>query len=388
MLRICRKLAGILLLLPAALSFAQDYPKAPIEPLLYNDDPRMVVFGAWAAGRWDDDSAITWLLQMVEQWDADYRQREQAEEAADHYDAMREILDTLIQRKVVVPSSGVVVIAPTFPDQALILIDRLSSAESEPILLSWYQGGRDRETLRTDPDRKAKLLLARVAATMLAKDRSRSFAPILLADTAEHLVVSATSHGGSAVARCAVDCQAPPPCQPEYADEARKGWPPLFQYAVEENREPSQDDSLLIETGEERITYRRVKAEMHLTDCYVPVPLNDASRHQLLSAMLRTPDRQMPWSAQMDLTYPWINDHMFLLDLSRQVDMAETQLRATVKAFYANGLLTPSEMATTRPKLDVVVHDDRPRSDPPNSPLPQLPITDTRTTCRVLSPRY
>jgi hypothetical protein len=386
MVRISHMLVGLSLLLPGMCLSAQSPSNIAIEPFLNSDDPRMNAFGAWAAARRDDDAAITRLLRMVEQWQPP--DRDHARDGDDdRRDAMLEILDTLIQRKTVVPALGVAAIASSFPDQALILVDRLPRTESEPLLLSWYQSGRDRERVRTDPNRTAILLLARVAAMILARNESHSFAPMLLADAEEHLAVSVTNPGEPGLERCLVDCRAPAACQAESADEARTGWPPLFQYAVKEDQE-ALDGSLATWEGDDRVAFLRVKAEMHLAGCDSPAPLDATKRRHLLARLLGIPDEKMPWSVQMDLTLPWINDGLYLRDLSKAVNAEETGLRATAKALYARGLLTQSELRAIRPRLAIVVFDDRGPSDTPHPALPPLPSTDDRTTYRVVVPRH
>jgi hypothetical protein len=65
------------------------------------------------------------------------------------------------------------------------------------------------------------------------------------------------------------------------------------------------------------------------------------------------------------------------------VGAEEAALRATVSEFYTKGLLTRSQLDTIRPRLYVVVFDDRQRIEPHNQALPQLTAQDSRTFFRV-----
>jgi hypothetical protein len=122
-----------------------------------------------------------------------------------------------------------------------------------------------------------------------------------------------------------------------------------------------------------------------LNYCHSPVPLNAETRHHLLAAMLQVDDKQMPWTVQANVTLPWENDRQFLSELGGLVKAEETLLSETVKSFYTKGLLTKTQMDSTRPKLAVVVFDDRQPTQPANLALPKLVVQDSRTSYRISS---
>ncbi|MGD0857758.1 MAG: hypothetical protein ABR912_00440 [Terracidiphilus sp.] len=379
-------LVSVFILASAATGLAQRGSDVPIEPLLRSHDPRLVALGAWKAGGRGNDAEIAIMQEMVERWDPAQRHRYQD---GDRYDAMTAILDTLIQRNEFVSPAGVSAIAYAFPDQALILAARLPFNDAEPLLLSWYENGVGVRPAQGDREGEDRLMMARVAAMMLAKERPQDIAARILVDSLERLAVSVPNEGYAGVDRCLVDCVAKPGCQWEAGGMPRVGWPTLFLYTVEENR-PDADNTgplvagpLLVEAGDDRITYRRVETEVSLNYCYSPLPLNAATRHRLLAEMLGVDDKQMPWSVQENITVPWVNDSQFLLDLSKQVYLEESQLRATVQRLYAKGLLTRTEAASIRPKLSIIVFDDRQPTEPANAALPQLQVQDSRTSYRI-----
>jgi hypothetical protein len=379
-------LIAILIFAAAAPSLAQS--TVPIEPLLRNHDPRLVALGAWEAGYRGNDTEISILKDKVERWDPAQRHRFQDGE---RFDAMTVILDTLIQRGEVVTPAGVTAIAYAFPDQALILATRLPFDDAEPILLSWYESGESVSRAHPDAEGVNRLMMARVAAMILSKRNPQAIAARLLADSVERLAVSVPNDVSNGLDRCLVGCETKAPCLTEFSDPAPVGWPHIFQYTLEENK-PQADNAgplvngpLLIEAGGDRITYRRVEAETHLNYCYYPTPLTAETRHRLLAQMLGVDDKQMPWAVQMNLTLPWVNDEQFLLELTEQVNAEESRLRTTVKTFYAKGLITSGQVDSIRPKLSVVVFDDRAQTVPANPSLPTLPVKDSRTTYRISS---
>jgi hypothetical protein len=384
--RFSLNLISILIFASAASGLAQSSSGVPIEPLLRSQDPRLVAFGASEAAKRGSDTEIAIMQGMVERWDPSQRHRYQD---GDRYDAMTVILDTLIQRKEFVSPAGITAIAYAFPDQALILAARLPFEDAEPLLLSWYENGAGVRPAQGDREGADRLLMARVAAMMLAKQRPQDIAASILADSEERLAVSVPNEGYDGVERCLVDCVAKPPCNSEDADPPRGGWPPLFQYTLVENVWEGHHagslatGSLVVEAGSDFITYRRVPAEVHLNYCYSPSPLSAVTRHRLLAEMLGVDDKQMPWSVQENITIPWENDAQFLLELSKQVYLEEAKLRATVQKLYAEGLLTKSVAESTRPKLSIIVFDDRQPTQPANPALPRLAVQDSRTSYRI-----
>jgi hypothetical protein len=376
----CSGIALLLLTCPT-MAAAQGPSLVPIEPLLTSHEPRLIALGAWEVIKREDDSQTLRLIEMAEHWDPAQRHRR---ENGDRYDAMTVTLDALIQRNAVISPAAVIAVAHAFPDQALILASRMHTDAAEPILLSWFEAGRGIEHATLDRNGENRLLLARVSAMMLAKDHPDEVAACLLADSVEELAVSVPDPDGIGGERCLVDCEAPPICQPESADEGQTGWPPVFAYTLEENNPDGEaSGGFLIEAGGDRITFRRVRAEVHQNYCFSPHPLTATTRHHLLAEMLHGSDKDIPWGPQMNFTLPWGSDAQFLRDLSRQVAGDEDQLRATARLFYAKGLVTKSQIETSRPRLAVVLFDDRRPAQPAHAALPAFDAHDPRTTCRI-----
>ena len=379
MRRLGLSLAAFLLLVSSA-GFSQAPHDVAIEPLLRNPDPRLVAFGAYETLRRHDENGITLLVGIVEHWTPDTWKNQ---DASDAHDALTAVLDAVIQMNENVSPAAIRALAPRYPDQALILAARLPNEDREMLFRAWYQGGKDAQRFKPDAARRARLLLARVSAMMLAADRAGGFAADILADSEERLAVSVINTEGNPVPHCLMDCENQRPCRTDMGYPPKSGWPPFYQYQIEENSPSAESDQPLVEAGDEHITYRREKAEMELSQCFVPRPLDAATRHQLLAEMLDVPVQAIPWGEQMNFTVPWIYEGQFFREISKQIDAQEKNLRATVRAFHAKGLLTDSEFAATRPRLEVIVFDDRVAGSTPNPAIPQYPAADSRTSYEI-----
>ena len=327
------------------------------------------------------------MQEMVEHWDPAQR----LDFDQNQSDAMTVILDAFIQRNAILSLAGVTAIAKAFPDQALILASRLPPDDAAPLLLSWYENGKDVSRAHLDLDGADRLRLARVAAMMLAKNRPQQIAAALLADSTEYLAVSVPSDGSDRVDRCLVGCEAPANCTDESGVDSQPGWPLIFRYALEEYKLPpttpnlTLDSSVLVQAGGDRIVYHRVRSDSQWEYCHPSAPLNAENRHHLIAEMLGVSEGHLMWQAQMNLTLPWQNDQQFLGELGAQVNGEEAGLRKTVQQFLAKGLITKTQAETIRPRLSITVFDDRQPAQPANLALPQLAVRDSRTTYRMSS---
>jgi len=355
----------------------------PIDPLLRSGEPRLIALGAWEVIKRPDDTQMSLLIDLAEHWDPAQRHRG---ENGDAYDAMAVVLDALIQRKAQPSPAAVLAVSHAFPDQALILASRLQPDEEEPILRRWYQEGRAVNRLHLREDSQNRLLLARVAAMFLARDHPDEVAASLLSDTRVELAVSVTDPGSPGIERCFFDCEFRPPCPREIEDEQQIGWPPVFDYALEEDDPyPERRDGMLIYAGGDTITWRRVLIEIHQDDCFLPRPLTPITRHALLTDMLHVRVNALGWGPQMNLSLVWAGDQRFTKDVSARVAAEEEKLQSTVLAFFKKGLLTQSQRESIRPRLSVMLFDDRQRqSDMPDpTPLPVPSAKDERTVLRL-----
>ena len=309
-----------------------------IQQWLNSGDARMVSWGAYFARENHDADAIAPMLQLVEAWtppndaqDADRRSRT---------DAMGEVLDALIQQKQPTPLAGLNAIVSSFPRQAMILASRLPLAEATPLLLAWYE----------KRDSKDDSAIPRIAAMMLAKAPPPGFAASVLAESEVELNVMVESdwttghgYGSSSTIDCGDGWGLPSP----------KGWPPFFDYEIEENSRINHDP-VIADAGGDRITYHRFAMNRNWGSCAYPRSLNAATRHRLLAEMLGLTEKEMEWRIQESGTITWENQGQYM-----------------------------SESDSVRPKLSITANDYR---NPIGPPLPRLEPRDSRTTITFKQP--
>jgi hypothetical protein len=372
----------VALLISAGAAQGLAQAPVPIEPLLHNNDPRLVALGAWEVQKRGDLSYLAMLAEMVERWDPAQRHDSITQE---QYDSMTVILDVIIQSNQEVSLSGVMAIADAFPDQALILAARLPRDDAESVFVAWYRAGEPVDPRDGGRDAAVKRMLARVAAMYLTRNHPEDVAASLLADSEGWIAVSVPDAGYAGTQRCVVGCEAEPDCRLETSDGAAKGWPPVFHYTMLEKSwlfkkvARAGTETRFIEAGGDTISYRRLVTGNDLVDC-APPPLNAGYRHGLLAEMLDLDFSQMPWSVLMNLTLPWSSDAQFLREMGLRVASTEAAMLRTRAALFKNGLITKSESELIRPRLAVVVFDDRRPAQPANMTLPQFKAKDSRTS--------
>jgi hypothetical protein len=356
--RIC--VTALLLSAAALIAPAQDNAigvdtkasSTQIRSWLASDDPRLVAWGAYFAGKNQDATALPSMIEFVDAW----KPPESATDAEANLrkPAMTEVLDALIQENAQVPAESLAGIANEFPEQAAILAARLPIADATPLLQTWYAKRAD----DTHP------LLARIAAMLLSKSPLPGFAASVLAEAHEQYYVTIVDPGvgfgfGGGYG-CCVSLVGKPPT----------GWPLLFSYALGENS-VDPNAMLLVEAGGDRISYVRTQR----SPCRSVEGLDDRTRHALLAEMLGIDKDAMSWKPWQRDTYAWEGPGGYLLYLGELVEREETHLRDTVSGLADKGLLTPQEGATLRPSLSVIIDDDRGVKDH----LPQFESRDPRT---------
>jgi hypothetical protein len=332
-----------------------------IQKWLKSNDPRLVAWGAYYARQNADDAAIAPMIQLVENWIPP--KQDQGTLERPRIDAMSEVLDALIVRKETVFPEGLSAIAPTFPRQAAILASRLPNAEATPLLLTWYDRRNSKEGAA----------IPRIAAMILSKAPPPGFAASVLTESDEEFEVMVENeqdigfgHGFGFGNTCGDGFGISPP----------HGWPPLFDYSLEENA-PRPHDSVLVKAGGDQITYRRINLSEGSGSCFYPRPLLADTRHHLLAEMLKITEKKMPWQVQQNTWIFWKSREQFTSELKGLVAAEETKFHATAESLYAKSFLTRSEADSVRPRLAVTVIDARKQTSPP---LPQLEFSDPRTT--------
>jgi hypothetical protein len=320
-----------------------------------------MAWGAYFAREHGDASADAAMLRIVDQWEAPKDASEP--DALSQSDAMEEVLDALIQRKIAVRADRLSEMADRFPEQAAILAGRLSIDEAKPLLEGWYER---RHELR-------HMTLARVAAMMLSKAPPTGFAASVLKEAAEQwsiFVYDPGTGGGSGGSSSCCGVALP---------QSVRNWPPLFEYWLDDH--PDQANaSLLVEAGGDRITYERGIAGEGFGKCPSVRPLDNQARHALLAEMLGVKSDGMAWKPWQRESFEWEGRAAFLSELETIMNREEAKLRSNVAELYDRGLLTAEEAGSVRPKLRFDVIDERAL---PTPDLATPESTDGRTSIAV-----
>jgi hypothetical protein len=250
-----------------------------VRALLESSSPNRVAWGAYFASRNNDEGAVTLMVQRVERW---------TPTDASSYEnmAMSEVLYSLIERDEVVPPEAISAVASTFPIQATILASRLPIEDATPLLQDWYETGKDVDVdlprwdlPRWDP----RPFLASFAAMMLVKAPPSGFVASLRVELKKRELLSETNKNPW-YSISNQDSAKGGKCEDETAPTLSEEWPPLFQYALEENSPSSQDAAVLVEEDDgDRITWRREPAGVRLSGCYSPHALTIENLRRLLA---------------------------------------------------------------------------------------------------------
>lgn len=350
----------ILMLFTSAAGNAQFLPGLPplsptcndIQACLGSDDPRIVAWGAYVASIRNDDADLPMLLRLVDRWNMPKR----AATPQDYQKiaAMSAVLDAVIQTGHTVSAARLTSIAEIFPAQALIFASRHPVSEVAPLLLAQY----NRRKRSSNED------MARIAAMMLAKAPPKGFAASVLAESEEQMFVSVVSK------RSTVHLVPGIGCGDGFGGGEPAGWPPLFDYAFEENS--GRKDLVLVQAGGDRITCIR-HASGGWGSCHEPRPLTSVTRHHLLAEMLGQNPKSTQWQAHQFVTLQWKSRNQFRRDLHRQIAEEEAKIKNTVRALYAKKLLTETEVQSVQPKLSVTVSDERGTPDSLPRLVPRYP---------------
>ena len=331
---------------------------AEVRSWLAGDDQRLVAWGAYFAGKQNDDGEATLLLRRVLSWTAPPEQPSETKRHREY--AMRNVLDALIQRREAVSVEGIKAIANSFPEQAMILASRLPVAETAPLLMEWYgDGGSSDWAWRP-----------RVAAMMLAKAPPQGFAASVLSQSEEKLTVSVIDDNsqGSGFGT-SFDCGASPGKKPP------QGWPPEFTYVFAENSWNSEEPVLVI-AGGDRITYFRMVKDDGNGPCLSPRGLSDETRHHLIAEMLGESNAEIAWETKEAVTIRWTSARKYKAELASLIAEHEARLQQTADTFADRGLITTAECVSGRPRLLIVIFDNRKLR---NAKLPILVLQNPRT---------
>ena len=318
---------------------------------LHSGDPRLIAWAADFARRTHDARIVAEMPAMLEHWtmppvyDRDESQAAQGR-------AILAVLDTLIQENAQASIPSIKAVAPAFPAQASILIDRLPLTESRGTLGDWTLGAAGSWSGRT---------LARIASMILAKDPGPSqgiwnrnlmgFAASVVSASEEELRVTIRSQNP------VVKGHWTNTCGDFLGRKVSPGWPQIYDYDLVENY-PHSPAVLVVELDGDRIASRRFEENLHPGSCYGVRDLNSSTRHELIAHWLGVPEQEMTWQPVMPFTIVWTNKDAYQWQLGKIIESQREKLHATVEALRQRGFLKEGEATMIAPRLVVTIQCD------------------------------
>ena len=319
-----------------------------IHAWLESKDPRLIAWGAYFARENDDTDALGIVAQLVKrslsQGGPGLLSGGEPQNAA-----LSEVLDALIEKRVLLSAEMLSYVSRTHPIQTIILLSMLPSAERRENLMQWYGGARS----------DGPQALQRVAAMLLAKSPPPGFAASVLRSSEESLIIHITlprgggkiGFGSRVIGGLCADYGPPNPLA---------GWPELFYYRFHENDRTSADP-LLVEAGGDQITWERAP-NGRFRSCGEVEGLTQGTRHHLLAEMLGVRDDAMTWPTQRDVTIDRESDDQLNREIGAAVVAEQAILLTSVQHFQSKALITAEEAKTALPKLSVTIkYEDPPR---------------------------
>ncbi len=343
-------IAGALSAQEPAITSGTPVDQDTLNQWLHNTDPRLIAWGADFARRRHEAKIIAEMPELLEHWTMPPAYGGDDSQAAQRR-AILAILDALIQENAEVPVPAIEAIAPTFPAQAAILIDRLPLSASRSTLDDWTYGATGTWSGRT---------LARIASMMIAKDPLTSTAVWNLSQV-EFVarVVDASEddvHISIRADNTAVPASGGGTCGDSLGYELTPGWPQVYTYLLEEANNREVSGPVLVDVDGDEIFSRRIKKNVGSGSCGGVEELNPSTRHRLLAHWLGISEREMSWQPIDSFTIVWTNNTAYQGQLGKIIESERRKLYATVESLRHRGFLRKDEVAM--PRLIVTIQCD------------------------------
>jgi hypothetical protein len=363
------KLVGLFLVVSATLVAQQPPATDPVSLLhadaqqraawatewLHSDDPLRLAWGAWLAKQDRQTALIPLLNEKV----AEYRAAEDfsSQSERDHHDGLLAVLDALIDLHAAVPTAEARKLYPAFPAQSLIFLVR-----------------------SPQPDDSALLDIARIAKSnwnwlaagnVLVKTRPPGFAALLLSRFTQHLTVSVVDAGVGGFSaggggECGFSMRAP-----------KASWPAVGLYILSQvpQRLPSVNATYLV-GGDTPVYYLRVEPGNYDNPGDDPGYCDDGNRDQYrtqyLAKLMANSSPQIKLDPYPDARILWKGETDYRQQLLATVEQQRTLFRRTVAALQDSAqVLTPAEAEALKPRIEILIRDDRANKSVPLPAPPQ-----------------
>ena len=331
---------------------------------LRSDDPLRVAWGAWLARQDHQTALIPLLIEKVGEYQPTDESRSQTVER-DRHDALLVVLDALIGLGAAVPVQEARKLYPEFAAQSLIPLVR-SQTDAQSALLNIFQNARANWNWLA-------------AGNVLVKTRPPGFASLLLSRFTQHITVSVfdPGHGGGGAgggSECGFSLRAP---------KAR--WPSVGLYLLTQfpERMPGLTATFLV-GGDTTVYYWRVEPGNYDNPPDAPGSCDDGDRDryraQYLTRLMESSFPRMSMDPYPQITIVWKDEADYRQRLLATVEEQRTEFRRAVASLQHSGqVLTPAESATLKPRLEIVVRDERADR---STPLPAVLENDGTVAVR------
>jgi hypothetical protein len=321
---------------------------------LHSDDQLRCAWGAWLAGRDHRQDLIPLLNEAV----AEYRPNEEfsSQNGRDHHDALLSVLDALISLGATVPAGEARKLYPEYPAQSLIFLVRSPKPDGSALL---------------DIARIAKANWNWLAAgNVLVKNRVPGFAALLLARFTQHLIISVVDAGmvgysAGAGSECGFSMRAP-----------KASWPAVGLYVLTQfpERLPGVKAIFLV-AGDTHVYYLRVQPGNYDNPGDAPGFCDDGNRDQYraqyLGRLMANSSPQIELDPYPCATIARKDDTDHRQQLLAIVEGQRTLFRRAIAPLEDSArALTRVETETLKPRIEILIHDDRANK---SGPLPALP---------------
>jgi len=310
---------------------------------LHSEDPLRVAWGAWLARQDHQTSLIPLLIKKV----GEYQPSEESSSYSvvrDRHDALLVLLDALIGLGATLPVSQARNLYPEFAGQSLILLLHSQPGAQSALLDIFHRARANWNWL--------------AAGNALVSAPPPGFAGLLLTRFTQHVTVSVVDSGfgggsGGGGSECGFSLQSP---------KAR--WPPVGLYLLTQfpERMPRLTATLLA-PGDNAVYYWRAEAGSYDNPPDAPGSCDDGDRDryraQYLTRLLNSSFPRMSTDAYPRITIVWKGEPDYRQRLLAIVDGQRAEFRRVVASLQQSGVLTTAESATLKPRLEIVIRDER-----------------------------
>jgi hypothetical protein len=317
---------------------------------LHSEDSRRVAWGAWLARRDHQTVQIPLLIEKVEEYQPVEEFLPDTLER-DRHDALLAVLDALIGLGAALPAREARKLYPEFAAQSLILLLR-SQDDAPSALLDIFKSAKANWNWLA-------------AGNALIKKRPPGFAYVLLSRITEHITVSVVDRGVaggsmSGGSECGFSLRGP-----------KSGWPSVGLYSLTQfpERMPGLTTTFLVD-GDTAVYYWRVEPGNYDNPPDLPGSCDDGNRDGYRAQYV---NKLMGFSDISLNTYPhetieWHRDADYKQQLLAGVENQRATFRHIVWSLQqSDRVLTAAEAAMLKPRLEIVIYDQRSDS---SSPLP------------------